>query len=124
MARSGLTWTITPSAQIGAKLARAASAAPGLFEPLAASYASRGEGQMRGQAPWTDRTGYARSALFGAADGTDVVLGTTNAEYGPYLELGTSKMAARPVIVPVATELAPQYFEDCGTLAMQILGGN
>lgn len=123
MAQSGVTWRITPSAQIGAKLARAASAAPGLFEPLAESYASRGQQMMRAGAPWTDRTGHARASLDGAADGTDVVLFTTNSEYGPYLELGTSKMAARPIIVPVANELAPQYFEDCGTLAMQILGG-
>ena len=33
----------------------------------------------------------------------------TNVEYGPYVELGTSRMAARPFLRPAATEHGEEY---------------
>lgn len=42
-------------------------------------------------------TGRLRASISHAVDGDDVYIGT-NVEYGPYVELGTSKMAARPFL--------------------------
>lgn len=40
--------------------------------------------------------------------GISVYIGT-NVEYGPYVELGTSKMAARPFLKPAVTEHVEEY---------------
>jgi hypothetical protein len=92
---------------------------------LGQTHAKRGEGQMKAQAPWNDRTGNARAGLFGAAEmgGTvlTVILGGT-VEYQPYLELGTSRMAARPVIVPVANQTAAALVKDAGELVRRLFG--
>ena len=123
MARgSRIEWTIRPNAQIGAKLARMEGARPAIAE-MAGSHASRAEGRMKAGAPWNDRTGHARASLYGRAEGTDIELGTTNSEYGHYLELGTSKMAPRPIIKPTADETAPAYFNDAAEVVRRLMGG-
>lgn len=117
-----LVW-ITPPSHIARVLAQRTAGMEAGIQALAQSHASRGETKMRSGAPWTDRTGYARSSLYGRAEGTDVVLGTSNTEYGVFLELGTSKMAPRPIIVPTVNETAPEYFEDAAEFVMRKLGG-
>jgi hypothetical protein len=99
----------------------------GRIEPalrvLAITHAARGEAWMRAGAPWNDQTGFARAALYGKAQGTDIVLGTTNDEYGPFLEMGTVRMAPRPIIQPGLAFVAPAYFKDAVRLMRGILGG-
>jgi HK97 gp10 family phage protein len=123
MAKQGIEWVITPSAGIGSKIARATSQMRPAINALAQSHAARGEATMKAGAPWNDQTGHARGSLYGRAEGTNVELGTTNAEYGIYLELGTSRMAPRPIIEPTAREAAPEYFEDAADLVARLLGG-
>jgi hypothetical protein len=114
---------IKPPSTIAKVLAQRTAAMEGALQGNAASHASRGEAAMKSGAPWNDRTGYARASLYGRAEGTDVVLGTTNGEYGPYLELGTSKMEPRPIIVPTAQAAAPPYFKDAAEIVRRLLGG-
>lgn len=123
MAQRGFQWVKTPSGTIGRTIAKATAQMEPALGALAANTGSRGETQMRSNAPWQDRTGFARASLYGRAEGTDVVLGTSNAEYGVYLELGTSRMAPREIIGPTLDELAPQHFEDAAELVMRLLNG-
>ena len=122
MARGGVVW-IKPPSDIARVLAQRTAQMQGALNANAQSHASRGQSQMVAGAPWTDRTGYARASLTGQAEGTTIVLGTTNAEYGPYLELGTSRAAARPIIVPTANEIAPAYFRTSADIVRRMLGG-
>lgn len=78
---------------------------------------------MKANASWNDITGYARGALYGRAEDTTIYLGTTNAEYGIFLELGTIHMAARPIIGPAVPVVADAYFRDAFVLIRGILGG-
>jgi HK97 gp10 family phage protein len=117
-----VTW-IKPPSTIARTLAQRTAGMQGALNANAQAHASKGESAMRANAPWNDRTGFARASLTGQAEGTDVVLGTTNSEYGIYLELGTSKMAARPIIVPTANEIAPEYFRTSADIVRRLLGG-
>ena len=56
------------------------------------------------------RTGRLRNSLTYAvdADAGDVYIGT-NVEYAPYVELGTSKMRARPFLKPAVENYAGEY---------------
>lgn len=123
MAQSGFQWVRTPSGTIGRTIAKATAAMEPALGALAANTASRGDSMMKSGAPWQDRTGFARASLYGRAEGTDVVLGTANGEYGPFLELGTSRMAPRPIIGPTLDELAPEHFESAAELVMRLLNG-
>ena len=116
-----ITW-ITPPSTIAATLAQRTAGMEGALKANAASHASRGEGQMKGGAPWNDQTGAARAGLFGRAEGTAITLGGS-VHYQIYLELGTSKMAARPIIVPTANEVAPTYFTTSADIVRRLLGG-
>lgn len=61
------------------------------------------QSEAQANAPWQDRTGDARRGIKGTsqktADGGIITLAHT-VPYGPYLENGTSRMAARPIIMP------------------------
>ena len=116
-------WIATPQGAIGQPLVRRVATIPPAARALAASHAARGQGLMQAGAPWTDRTGYARGALYGRAEGTDIHLGTANEDYGLYLELGTVKMAARPIIVPTLEVVAEAYYRDVIVLVTGALGG-
>jgi hypothetical protein len=92
---------------------------------LGSTHAARGEAQMKARAPWNDRTGNARQGLFGRveAGGTSLTItmgGTVS--YQPYLELGTSKMAPRPIIVPVTQETAAALVKDVTALVRRLFG--
>lgn len=56
------------------------------------------------------RTGRLRNSITGAYDGNSAQVGT-NVEYGPYVELGTSKMKERPFIKPAIAEHIDEYKE-------------
>ena len=53
-------------------------------------------------------TGYLRNSITRLTDEDAAYVGT-NTEYAPYVELGTVKMHAQPVLRPAATEHAAQY---------------
>lgn len=117
---SGITWSPSP-AVIGAEIVRRAAQVKPAVGALAASHASRGEAAMKTGAPWGDRTGNARQGLFGVAEGSTITLGGT-AEYQPYLENGTSRMSAYPIIQPVAQQTATAYFADAAELVKRLFG--
>lgn len=78
---------------------------------LADAIAQGMQGQAQSGAPWNDVTGAARQGLRGWAvkAATEVVMYLAHSvEYGPYLELGTSKMAPRPIILPVLQANYPE----------------
>lgn len=78
---------------------------------------------MKANASWNDITGFARNSLYARAENTTIYLGTVNAEYGVFLELGTVHMAPRPVIEPQLNITAERYFRDAIMLIKGILGG-
>ena len=53
-------------------------------------------------------TGRLRNSISHQADDGAVYIGT-NVEYAPYVELGTSKMAARPYLRPAAENHGDEY---------------
>lgn len=56
------------------------------------------------------RTGRLRNSITHASDAEEkaVIVGS-NVEYAPYVELGTSKMIARPYLVPAVTQHTDEY---------------
>ena len=121
---ASVRWVTSPGTIANAISLRSAKVQEGVGQ-LAHSHASRAEGRMKAEAPWNDRTGNARQGLFGEAEtsitGATITLGHTM-EYGPYLELGTSKMAPRPIVVPVSTETAMEFTEDAAELVRRLFG--
>lgn len=115
-----VTWTGIGG--ITSKMAQARRGMKAGTVALAASHAARGERAMKANAPWSDRTSNARQGLFGeseeTADGAVIVLGGT-VEYQPYLELGTSRMAPRPIILPTAQVTQREVSEDMIKLAQR-----
>lgn len=70
---------------------------------LASLFAARMEAYAKANAPWADRTGAARQGLTGIA--TTAAAGVVITLFGAaahtiFLELGTSRMSPRPIIVP------------------------
>jgi HK97 gp10 family phage protein len=120
--RSGFRWSSSPG-KLGTEVARRVAKIELAMRALAAAHAARAEGAMKSNAPWMDQTAFARGSLYGRAEGTDIILGTTNAEYGIFLELGTVNMAPRPVIRETLDQTAQAYFRDAVALAGGILGG-
>jgi hypothetical protein len=81
---------------------------------LAHLFAKKMEGEARAGAPWNDVTGAARGGLIGEATvaATQVLIELAHTvHYGPYLELGTSKMAPRPIILPVLQANYPEVWQ-------------
>jgi HK97 gp10 family phage protein len=116
---------ITPPTIIGRNIRSRASQVQAGIATLGTTHAARGEAAMKSRAPWNDRTGNARAGLFGQAEAggnvVTVTLGHT-VHYGPYLELGTSKMAPRPIVVPVANETATELTQDAAELVRRLFG--
>ena len=116
-------WRTTPTGAIAAPLASRVAKYITAVRALAMVSAARAESIMKSGAPWNDITGFARGALYGRAQGTTIEIGTTNFEYGLFLELGTVNMAPRPIISPTVNRTADQYYRDAFTLARGILVG-
>lgn len=58
------------------------------------------------------RTGRLRNSIsYGVDTGEPAVYIGSNVEYAPYVELGTSKMAARPFLKPAAENYSQEYMD-------------
>lgn len=121
--RANVTWTKTPLDAIGKPLQKRVRGVREALTMLAQFHAAKAEGNMKDRAGWTDRTSYARSSLFGRSEGLAIFLGTTNSDYGQYLEFGTSRMPAFPVIRPQTQDTANEYYRDaCALVSMMVFG--
>lgn len=60
------------------------------------------------ESPFYRRTGNLRNSISHAADSDTAYVGT-NIEYAPYVEMGTSKMAARPFLRPAVENYTSEY---------------
>lgn len=117
-------WDVAPSSKFGVELQRRAAILKPLLHTLAQTHAARAEANMKSVAGWNDRTAFARGSLFGRAEGLTIFLGTTNDEYGHFLEFGTSRMPAFPTIGPQLRQTSVEYFQDAARLAgVTLLGG-
>jgi hypothetical protein len=99
---SGFRWESPPDRIVGQTKRYRADVLAALGD-LADLYAGRMEAYAKSNAPWVDQTGNARQGLTGVAikEATRVAMVLYgDAEYLPYLELGTRSMAPRPIIVP------------------------
>lgn len=121
---ASVRWTQSPRGIAQAISLRSAAVQEGVGA-LAHSHAARGEATMKSGAPWNDRTGNARQGLFGQAEtsvtGATIQLGGT-VEYQGFLELGTSRMSPRPIIVPTAETVAVEFTKDAIELVRKVFG--
>lgn len=56
-------------------------------------------------------TGRLRNSITHAMEGSEAVVIGTNVEYGPYVELGTSRQKAQPYLRPAAVDHVSEYRE-------------
>ena len=54
-------------------------------------------------------TGRLRNSITHAMEGSEAVVIGTNVEYGPYVELGTSRQKAQPFLRPAAQDHVGEY---------------
>jgi hypothetical protein len=117
-------WDVPPT-RIGDEIVRRAQRVAPAVAAVGQSHAARAEAAMKAGAPWNDQTGNARQGLFGRVEvtGTQVViyLGHTM-HYGVYLELGTSRMAARPIVIPVMGQTYPEFVQDAVRVIRGLFG--
>ena len=104
-------WQIAPSAQLIPNLTVLEERIREAIWMLADLFAQKMQGEAQGGAPWNDVSGAPRGGLLGFAvkAATEVVMYLYHSvHYGPYLEMGTSKMAPRPIILPTLEANYPQ----------------
>jgi len=119
-----LKWGGKRPAVIGSDVVSRADRARAGVLALGQVSAARMEATAKSGAPWHDRTGNARQGLTGSAeadgDHVRVAIAHTMA-YGPFLELGTVHMSARPILVPVQQQEAPQLIADAAKVVGELL---
>lgn len=117
-------WTMHPEQNIAVQLRKLDSnTLNAAIGALALSWAKKGEGYAKRNRAWNDQTGHARDSLYGEAEGNTIYIGTVNKEYGLYLELGTRRMRAYPIIMPTIFEIAPLYYSDVTRMIQRYMGG-
>lgn len=97
------TWVIAPDQQLIPNLKAYGDKVWAAIGQLADLFAARMEAAAKQNAPWTDRTGAARAGLRGftvKAAASVVLYLVHSVSYGIFLELGTRRMAPRPIIMP------------------------
>jgi hypothetical protein len=98
-----VTWTIPPSAQLIPNLTSYERQVMEGVWMIGDLFGAKMAGEAKAGAPWNDQTGAARQGLRGdvAKAATSVIIYLIHSvHYGVYLEMGTSKMAPRPIILP------------------------
>lgn len=109
--RIRFTWVKPPSIMANEVRRRAAAMEPTLTGRMAA-LSSDVISYMRSNAPWTNRTGNARAGLQSNARVTGSGRVTLSAyhtvPYGGFLETGTSKMSAYPILRPALEAHYPE----------------
>jgi hypothetical protein len=103
MSQSVVVWQIAPDQQLIPNLKSYGDKVWAAIGQLADVFVARMEAAAKQNAPWTDRTGAARAGLrgFTVKAATSVVLYLVGSvSYQVFLELGTRRMAPRPIIMP------------------------
>lgn len=97
-------WRKAPSRELTPAIQRYGERLQEAILQLAQYFAAGLEAAAKQGAPWTDRTSAARQGLrsFAVKTATTVVIYLVHSvKYGVHLELGTKRMAPRPIIMPV-----------------------
>lgn len=81
---------------------------PDVIEAALEAIGLTAEGYAKDECPVD--TGRLRNSITHAVEGDAVYIGT-NVEYAPYVELGTSRMKARPFLGPAAENHGQEYKE-------------
>ena len=103
MPSATVVWQTPPDAQLIPNLDALDDRIKQGLGMLANLFAAKMQGEAQANAPWNDVTTAARSGLKGfplIAAAEVIIYLFHSVHYGPYLELGTSKMAPRPIILP------------------------
>lgn len=98
----GLTISVVSSIPKGMSIKTATKVAAAVVAATAAI-----EARAKARAPW--RTGYLRGSIQGRSTGMFSGEVGVGAEYGVYVEFGTSKMGAQPYLTPAVEEVAPIF---------------
>jgi hypothetical protein len=107
-------WTIPPEAQLLPHLDELDQRIKTGIGMIANLFAGKMQGEAISNAPWNDVSGAARGGLRGwpVVAATEVVMYLAHSvEYGPFLEMGTSKMAPRPIILPTLQANYPEVMD-------------
>lgn len=111
MPQASFAWTIPPDASLIPAIRDYEQRILHGLWLLADLFAQKMQGEARSNAPWNDVTGAARGGLLGQAvkSATEIIVYLLHSvEYGPYLEMGTSKMAPRPILLPTLEANYPE----------------
>jgi hypothetical protein len=119
-AAAGFRWESQPT-ELGRAADEYGARVMAALGELADLYAARLEAYAKRNAPWLDQSGNARQSLTGRAvkEATRVAIelwggGRVNGQdtsYIVYLELGTNRMAPRPIIVPTIEAHAAEIMD-------------
>ena len=107
---------LTTPAALAAELSREASQIPHKASQAVAKAAFDTQARARARAPVD--TGNLRNSITVDVQGTEASVGP-EADYGIYLEYGTSRMAAQPYMNPAADEVEPGFIDAMAQLGLR-----